>query len=101
MTEVDIQKLSMLEQNLSAVIAQKQSFQKQVFEIDNAQEELKETESAYQISGVVMIKKSAKEISKYLNSQKETITIRLESLKKQEKVLRDEMNELHKNIFKQ
>ena len=36
MDEQEIQKLSIIEQNLSSIIAQKQNFQKQVFEIDNA-----------------------------------------------------------------
>jgi prefoldin beta subunit len=101
MTEDAIQRLSMVEQNLSLIISQKQNFQKQIFEIENALSELKETKSAYQITGAVMIQKDSNEINKFLNSQKETINIRLESLKKQEKILRDEMNELHKKIFKQ
>ncbi|MGE0793512.1 MAG: prefoldin subunit [Candidatus Woesearchaeota archaeon] len=100
MTEDAIQQLTFIEQNLSSVINQKQTFQRQVFEIENALEELKLTETAYQITGPVMIKKNSKELVETLKNQKETIMIRLESLKKQENSLREQMNKIQKEVFK-
>lgn len=99
MSDEDIQKLSFMEQNLGSLMAQKSSFQKQIFEIENALKELKNSDSAYQITGTVMIKKSSKDLSEELASKKETILVRLKSIETQENSLRNEMNELRKKVL--
>ena len=100
MDENEIQKLSLIEQNLSAIMSQKQNLQKSVLEIENALEELKTKDSAYQISGPVMIKKDSKILINSLNDKKEITTKRLELIIKQEKILRDQMNEIQKKLLK-
>lgn len=99
MNEDEIQKLSIIEQNLSSIVLQKQNFQKKVFEIDNALEEMKNKEYAYQIAGPVMIKKNSKELIETLKQKKETLVIRVEKINQQEKLLREEMNKLHQTLL--
>lgn len=91
MTQESIERLGILEQNLSSIVMQRQSFQKQIFEIEQAISELKEGTDAYQIVGTIMIKKSAEDISKDLNEKKETLAIKIESIKKQEDSLRSQL----------
>ena len=95
-----IQQLTMLEQNLNAIISQKQQFNKQFLDIENALSELTNQDEAYEIVGNVMIKKSSKDISKNLNEKKELIKIRLSTLTKQESDLKSQVVELQDEVMK-
>jgi len=95
-----IQQLTMLEQNLNAIISQKQQFNKQFLDIENALSELTNQDEAYEIVGNVMIKKSSKDISKNLNEKKELIKIRLSTLTKQESDLKSQVAELQEEVMK-
>ena len=94
MTEENIEKLKVLEQNLSSVVMQRQNFQKQILEIDFAIKELKNVDDAYHIVGTIMIKKSASDLLSQLNEKKETISVKITSVLKQEESLRGELQEL-------
>lgn len=95
----DIQKLSMLEQNIGSIVSQKQQFNKQLLEIESALSELNSTEEAYQIVGSVMIKKKSEDLKKDLDEKKELIKVRLESLDKQEKTLQQQAQELQEKVM--
>ncbi|MDD3175910.1 MAG: prefoldin subunit [Candidatus Nanoarchaeia archaeon] len=101
MNEELIQKLSIVEQNLSSIISQKQLIQKQIFEANNAIEELNKVDTAYKIVGQVMLKKSSKELIKSLESEKEISTVRMSTIEKQEKTLREQMDSLQKQLLSQ
>lgn len=101
MSDETIQKLSFLEQQLTSLVSQKSSLQKQVFEIENASKELQSCDEAYQIIGSIMIKKTSKDLNDDLISKKDTISIRLKSIETQEKKLRNEINDLRKDILKE
>ena len=62
-TEKNIQELQILEQNLQSIMMQKQAFQLELSEVENALEELKKSgDEVYKIVGQVMIKaKKAKQ----------------------------------------
>lgn len=100
MTDENIQKLTMIEQSLANLIAQKQSFQKQSFEIEHALKELVGKEYAYQLVGPIMVKKPSSEIAKSLQGQKETVKIRLLTIEKQEVALRAQAKSLQEQILK-
>jgi len=57
MTNEEIEQLSLLEQNISTVVNQKQQYYKQLLEVDNALLAIENKEEAYQIIGTLMIKK--------------------------------------------
>lgn len=96
----DIQKLSQIEQNLSSIVNQRQSIQKQVLEIDNAISELKDEKEGYQIVGTVMVKKPATEITENLTEKKEMMSVRLQALQKQEQTLRNEAKKIQEKVMK-
>ncbi|MFH1398922.1 MAG: prefoldin subunit [Candidatus Woesearchaeota archaeon] len=98
-TEHKIQQLSLLEQNMQATSVQKQNFQLQLLEIESALKELGQTEVAYKIVANIMIKASKQDLSNELQEKKEIIELRISSLEKQEKQLRDKATALQKEVL--
>ncbi|MCA9478038.1 MAG: prefoldin subunit [Nanoarchaeota archaeon] len=99
MTQDDIERLGILEQNLSSLVANRQHLQKQILELEEAVKELETVEDAYQIVGTVMLKKSSKDLQKELSEKKETTTVKLESIQQQEKVLRDQLKKVQDSVM--
>lgn len=91
--------LQQLEGQLQGVRRQRQQYQRQVLEFENALDELKSTKEAYQIVGSVMIKKDAAAISTDLEKKKEVASLRLDTLAKQEETLQEEVLELQKKVM--
>lgn len=97
--EEQLQQLRMMEQNLQALSSQRQSFQVQVLEIDNALGALNQGDGAvFKMIGQVMIAQERKDLKKDLTSQKEVIGLRVKTLEKQENQLREKASELQKKI---
>lgn len=95
----ELQQLSMLEQNLGTIISQKQTFNKQLLEIESALSELESTTEAYHIVGSIMIKKSSEDLKKELLEKKELLKVRLESFEKQESTLRSQAKVLQDKVM--
>ena len=101
-TEKDIAQLQLIEQNLQNFLAQKQTFQTQLLEIDNALKELNSTkEDSYKIIGNIMIKDKKENLVKELQSKKEIVELRLKSLDKQETKIKDKAEELQTKVVKE
>ena len=92
--EKNIAKLQMLEQNLQNVAMQKQSFQSQLLEIENALEELKTAKETYKIIGQIMVASKKEDLKIELNQKKELLDLRIKSYDKQEKDLKDKGSSL-------
>lgn len=100
-TEKKIQQLQLLEQNLQNIIMQKQSFQMQLMENENALTELDKTKKeAYKIVGTIMINANKDDLKKELKEQKEILDVRIRSLEKQEKIFQEKAEELQKEVMK-
>ena len=101
-TEQSIAQLQLLEQNITTLAMQRQAFQGQLLEIENA---LKETEKAsgttYRIIGNVMIASSKDEIKKDLESKKEMLDLRIKSFEKQEKNFKEKAEQLQSSVLKE
>jgi len=97
----NLERLSILEQNLSTIISQKQQYNKQLMEIESAFTELKTTNEAFKIVGTIMIKKSSDSIKKDLEERKSLVKARLDSLDKQEIQLRKQVEELQSIVMKE
>lgn len=95
-----INKLSMMEQSLQQMIAQKQQFQAQLLEVDSALEELEKSDKAYRIIGNVMVSSDKDVLLKDLEQKKETAELRIKNLEKQEKSIRDKTSELQSEVMK-
>jgi prefoldin beta subunit len=107
MTEVgkDVQekinKLSMMEQSLQQLLAQKQTFQAQLLEVESALEELKTTDKAYKIVGNVMVASDKDALTKDLHDKKEMAELRIKSIEKQENKMRETTSELQAEVMKE
>lgn len=100
-TEEKIAQLQLIEQNMQKFLMQKQNFQAQELEIDNALQELDRLKGqAYKITGGIMIATEKDDLKKDLNSKKEIIELRLKSIKKQEDSLREKAETLQADVMK-
>lgn len=100
-TEEKIAQLQVMEQNMQNMILQRQSFQTQLFEIDNALKELEKVNGeTYKIVGPIMIAANKKELAEDIKSKKEIIELRIKSLEKQEKKIKEDAAGLQTEIMK-
>jgi len=99
-TEIQIRELQALEQNLQSVLMQKQAFQLEFSEAENAIEELgKSGDEVYKIAGNIMVKSSKENIIKDMIQKKNLITLRLKSLGNQEKSLQESSEKLREKVL--
>ncbi|HLC55184.1 MAG TPA: prefoldin subunit beta [Candidatus Nanoarchaeia archaeon] len=100
-TQQQVEQLQVLEQSLQSTVAQKQNFQSQLLEIENALAEVQESkEQVYRVVGPLMIAASAADVKSDLESRKEVLSLRLDNLTKQEKKLKERFESLHKEVMK-
>tara|TARA_Y100000310_G_C20393081_1_gene673740 strand:+ start:90 stop:422 length:333 start_codon:yes stop_codon:yes gene_type:complete len=98
-TESKIEKLQKLEQNLQNVLAQKQAFQTQTAEVENALKEVKKTNSnPFKLIGGIMVESNKESVEKDLNSKKDVSELRLKSLEKQEAKATEEIKSLQEEV---
>lgn len=99
-TEEKILQLQLLEQNLQNFNLQKQKFQIELIEIDNALKELQPPQKeVYKIVGNIMIASKQENLKEELNSKKEIINLRVKNLEKQESELKEKFNDLQQKVI--
>ncbi len=94
-----IQQLQLLEQNLQGFLSQKQQFQSQLFELENALKEVESTKQAYKIVGGVMVAAEKEDLKKDLSGKKEIVELRITSIEKQEKQLQDKAKKIQEEVI--
>lgn len=100
-TEEKIMQLQLLEQNMQNILMQKQQFQSQLLEIQNAIEELAKTkETPYKLVGPLLIASDKKTLEKDLKNKEETLNIRIKNLEKQETSLKEKASSLQEEVLK-
>lgn len=100
-TERGIQELQILEQAIQNLLLQKQAFQIEISETNNALEELKKTkDDAFKIVGQIMIKADKAELEKELEGKKKLLNLRLNSIQKQEDLMSEKIEKLKEEITK-
>jgi prefoldin beta subunit len=97
--EEKLNQLQILEQSMQTFLVQKQQFQTQLAEIDSAIEELGKSEHAYKIVGNIMIKSDKKDILEDLKKKKEILELRLKTIEKQEKNLKDKAEKAQAEVL--
>lgn len=101
-TEQSIAQLQMLEQNMQTTMMQKQSFQAQLLEIENALKELEESKKeVFKIVGSLMIEGNKEDLKKDLSNKKELFELRVSNLEKQEKKIKEKAEQLQTEVMKQ
>ncbi len=92
----------MLEQNIQNILLQKQAFQFEVNETENALNEVKKTkEDVFKIFGQIMLKVSKEEVEKELSQKKDILSLRLKSIEKQESQIKEGTEKLREEVMKQ
>ena len=100
-TEQKISQLQLIEQNMQNILMQKQQFQTQLIEIESALKELGKSENAYKIIGNIMVSTEKAELEKDLNEKKETLSLRIQTLEKQEKDIKEKAGSIQKEVMAQ
>ncbi len=99
-TQAQIKELQAVEQNMQSILMQKQAFQLELSEVENAITELgKTSEEVYKIVGNIMVKYSKESLNKELKQKKDLIALRLKSLDSQEKDLESTSENLRKKVL--
>ncbi|MEK6807409.1 MAG: prefoldin subunit beta [Nanoarchaeota archaeon] len=98
-TKEKISELQMLQQRLTMYGAQKQQFQIQMAEIENALEQVGKTKGAvYQQVGEILVEKNHDELKKELGEKKEENELRIKTIEKQENKIKESALALQKEI---
>jgi len=96
-----VSRLQQLQQNLQAIMMQKQQLEVETVETDRALEELKKAgpdDAVYKNAGSVLIKTKKEEIIKELEEKKELSNTRVMVLGKQEARVKDNLKEVENKI---
>lgn len=97
----DLMELQALQQQLQIVLMQKQQLLLQQTELDKAQGEVeKASGQMYRFAGSILVAKDKASLEKELKEEKESADMRVNSLGKQEKKLKDRFEELRRNLEK-
>ncbi|MBT3395125.1 prefoldin subunit beta [archaeon] len=99
-TQMEIGKLQMIEQKLQSVIMQKQNFQSNMLEVENAIIELKNAETAYKIVGNIMISSTKDDLNAELKEKKELFEEKIKTLEKQENKLKEDSKVIREKLEK-
>ena len=98
-TQDKINHLQAMQQRLQLFVTQKQQFQLQSAEIENALDELSKAKGkTYSIVGGILIEKNKTDLTKDLKETKSRVELRIKTLDKQEKSLREDALEIQKEV---
>src|SRR3989338_1022397 len=97
-TSNTIEELQMLEQHLQGFLAQKQTVQIELQEVENALSEINKTkDDVYKILSGVMLKADRESLLRELEEKKKILDLRINSIEKQEKILEEKTQNLRDN----
>jgi len=100
-TKEKITQLQNLEQNINQLIAQRQQFQSQGIEIDNALSQINDNKQVFRIIGNIMVASEYNTVKKELDEKKEIIELRLKTIDKQENKLREKATSLQEEVMEE
>lgn len=94
--EQKAQEMQILEQNLHNILLQKQAFQMELSEAQSAKKEITDSKEVFKIVGQLMIKSDAKKVSEDLENKEKLLSLRVQSLEKQESEIANALEEMRK-----
>lgn len=88
------------QQQMQTIAIQRESMELQSLDINSALKELEKSDKqdVYKAVGPILIKSDKKELEKELKEKKETIGLRLKTLEKQEKQIKEKLEEGQKKL---
>jgi prefoldin beta subunit len=100
-TDKKIEELQLLEGHLQNFLAQKQSMQIELNEIENALEELKNSgNEVYKMTSGFLIKSNQADVKKELEEKKRLLNVKIGAMEKQEKLIETDVARLRTEINK-
>ena len=94
-----VQELRMTEQQHQQLLMQKQQFQFEQNQVTNAINEVKKSEgNVFKVISGALIKIKKPELLKELEEKNKALSLRIESVEKQEKLIDDKMDSLQKEL---
>ena len=100
-TQQKIQELQVLEQSFQQILMQKQAFQIELSETENAISEVtKAKDDVFKIVGNIMIKTDKKKTEEELKKKQELLSLRLKSIDSEEQSLTKQVEELRAEVMK-
>jgi len=99
MSKEEIQQLQMMEQSLQQFSMQKQQYEAQLRDVQNALGELGKTEESFKIIGNVLVKMKKEHLIAELDEKKVMLTKRVDTLTSQEEKLRSNMKTLQEKVM--
>jgi len=94
-----LEKMQMQQQQMQAVMMQKEALKAQLTETENALKELEKTkETVYKITGPLLLKVDKKDMTDELEERKKFISLKINTLEKSEKRLAEELSEARKSL---
>ncbi len=94
-----IHELQHLEQNYQSLLMQKQAFQIELNETENAISEISRSTEIFKTVGQIIVKADKESTKKDLERKKELLSLRLKSIEKQESELTKELEELKEEVM--
>ena len=94
-------RLQQLQQNLQGIMAQKQQFEMQLTEVEQAASELEkldETVVVYKSIGALLVKSEKDKVKTELGERKELLTMRVDVLAKQEERIKTQVKDLQEKL---
>lgn len=100
--QAKINELRVSEQTMQSILAQRQSFEMESNEINNALEEVKKsTDEIYKMVSNVMIKAEKSKVLSELEEKQKLSKMRISAMEKQEKSIEDNIRKLREEIEKE
>jgi len=101
-TQKKIQELQTYEQNLQSLLLQRQAFQMELSETQNALSEISSSkEDVFKMIGNIMVKTNKEKIEKELKRKIELLSLRIKSIEKQESEISKKVENLRKEVLKE
>ena len=100
-TQEKVKELQFLEQSLNNLVMQRQAFQLELTESENAMSEMsKSKDDVYKLVGNILIKSDKKKKEEDLKRRKEIIALRVKSIESQESSITNQAEELKKEVLR-
>ncbi|MDP3966318.1 MAG: prefoldin subunit [archaeon] len=97
-----LEKMQFLQENLNAILMQKQAFQMELSETISAMKEIEASkEEVYKIVGQMMLKVPKERVKEELKAKEKIINVRLQKLESQEEKLSEETKKLRDELLKE
>lgn len=100
-TQEKVMQLQNMEGRLNALVMQRQAFQSQLFEIENALGELKDASESYKVVGQVMVVCDKPKLERDLKDRKKLLETRSTSLEKEETTLKGQFEKLQREVMEE